>query len=231
MAIVKTTLLEDGDKPSAADLNLPYNSAATISADLEADNAGGNWITAYHMNDATRACNRLFSFSYDGTVADVITSTSYVTVNNGSDSEATINESFNDHDVLRVECSGLVTANIATDIFDDQVSGQVRGQDNYYAFQLLLTFNDGGGSSTVSLGEWGYSFTTMTADPYFDPSASGVSNVGTPLAFQTFQFSTILRNDTANRTYEKIALQAKVHNGSNTLKVTRNNITAIRAIN
>ena len=152
MAIVKTTLLEDGDKPSAADLNAPYDSAATISADLEADNAGGNWITAYHMNDTTRACNRLFSFSYDGTVADVITSTSYVTVNNGSDSEVTINQSFNDHDVLRVECSGLVTAIDVNDVFDNTQSGQARGQDNYYAFQLLLTYNDGGGSSTVSFG-------------------------------------------------------------------------------
>jgi hypothetical protein len=231
MTIVKTSLLENGDIPSATDLNDPYDDVATTSAALDADNTASNWITAFHMVNGSKPCNRLFDFSYEGTTADVITSTTYVTVNNVAPSEVAIAENFDVNDVLRVECSGLVSAIDVNVTYDNAQSGQVRGQDNYYAFQLLATYNDGAVSNTVSLGEWGYSFTTSTADPFFSPAGASAVNTGVPIAFQTFQFSTILRNDVANREYEKIELQAKVHNSSNELRITRNNIIAVRVLN
>lgn len=130
-----------------------------------------------------------------------------------------------------VESSGLVTNIEATKTYDTGLPAGTRGDCNYYAFQLLLYYNDGGPTQTLSLGEWGYSFTSSGGDGRFYTAAPGLpEETGVPLAFQTFQFSTVLRYNGApgTRTYEKIALQAKVNDIANTLKVSRNNIIAVR---
>ena len=105
-----------------------------------------------------------------------------------------------------------------------------RGNPNYYAFRLLLTYNDGAGSLTQSLGEWGYSFTSSGGDGRFYTVSDGApENTGNPIGYQTFQFSTCLQytGTTGVRTYEKIELQCKVYKAVNTLAVQRNNIIAV----
>jgi len=231
MTIIKTNFFEEDDIPTAAQLNQPFVDLATASADIQPENTAQNWITRAHMSP-TLACNKLYSFKYEGTGPFATSSTSYVTINNGSASEATLNYAPNKYEILRIEASGLVT-DIDCQISYDNTDTGNEGKHNYYAFQLLLTYNDGAGSLTTSLGEWGYSFTTSTGVArYWTTNTGVVSNTGTPLGYQTFQFSTTLQytGTSGARTYEKISLQTKVYNASNKLKVTRNNIVAVMAM-
>lgn len=233
MAIVKNNFFIDDEVPTAAELNQPYDDAATQTADIDADNVSENWITNYHFTN-TNSCNVLYDHIYDGVSEFSSSSTSYVTIDStGSDpAEVTLNYSPDQYEVLRVEASALVT-NIEADQTYDSTTA-TRGDWNYYAFRLLLTYNDGGASSTITLGEWGYSFTSMAGGDRRDNNvANGLPGLtGVPLGFQTVQFSTFNRynGSSGTRTYEKIELQAKINRGTgNVLKVSRNNIIAVRA--
>lgn len=230
MPIVKTSLLQDGDTPVAATLNQPYDDVATASATIDNTNTRDNWITRFHFA-GNNACNDLYTFKYQGTADFATTSTSYTTINVAGLSEAVLNYAPSTNEILRVESSGIVSACTPTISWDVALPLADRGKPNYYAFQLLLTYNDGGPSTTVSLGEWGYSFTTASSVRYVSNSAGFMKNTGAPISWQTFQFSTTLRYDGVSgvRTYEKISLQAKVYDAANTLRVSRNNIVAVRA--
>jgi len=49
MAIVKNNFFEDGDVPTAAELNQPYDDAAVVTATLGPENVADNWITVKHI--------------------------------------------------------------------------------------------------------------------------------------------------------------------------------------
>ena len=231
MPIVKNNLFEDGDVPTGAELNQPYDDVATASGNIDSENTADNWIT--HLTDPN-VLNEIYDFVYDGTTADDITSTSYVTIQNvaPNNSEVALNYQPEQFEVLRVECSGLVANSEAEQTYDS-TAVPPNGDRNYYAFRLSLFYNDGGPTSQLALGEWGYSFTTMAGGTsrYFTSSNGTPENTGVPLAYQTFQFSAlhIYQGPSSVRTFEKIELQAKVNYSGNTLRITRNNIIAVRA--
>jgi len=236
MAIVNNNFFEDGDIPTAAELNQPYDSAATQTGVLDPANTADNWITIAHIdNTATGVCNKLFDFVYDGTAQFITNSTSYVTVNSTGiqPSECILGYQPERDEVCRIECSGLIT-NVDVENNYDSTAVPPNGDRNYYAFQLLLTYDDGAGPLTLVIGEWGYSFTSMAGGTsrYWTTNDGLPENTGVGLGFQTFQFSKMLKYNgvTGIRTYTKVELQAKVNYAPNTLKVSRNNIIAVRAM-
>ena len=235
MAIVKNNFFEDGDVPTAAELNQPYDDAATVTATLGPENVADNWITVKHINaQPAGVFNKLYKFIYEGTSQFSTTSTSYVTVNStgANPSEVILGYQPEQHEIYRVECSGLVTNIDATQTYDS-TAGPPSGDRNYYAFRLLLTYDDGAGPLTLNLGEWGYSFTSMAGGTsrYYTAANGLAENTGVPLGYQTFQFSKVFKHNgaTGARTLTKIELQAKVNYNGNTLKVSRNNIVVVRA--
>ena len=231
MPIVKQNLWEEGDVPQAADLNAPYDDIATSSAALDALNTRDNCITIKHFATG-KPCNAIFDKVYDGTTQFSTNSTSYVTIDSagGDPTECVLNFTTNNNEILRLEASALVTNIQATKTFDIALPVGTRGDCNYYSFRLLLFFNTGGPTSTVSLGEWGYSFTSAGGGEgrYFVLQPGSPENTGVPLGFQTVQFSTIFRANSPGVTYEKVALQVQVNDAANTVKVSRNNIVAVR---
>jgi len=230
MAIVKNNLFEDGDIPTAAELNQPYNDAATVSQNLDTDNTADNWITIAHLASQT-GINQLFNFSYTGTSPEAITSASYVPIQNatGAISSVALNYTPELNEILRVECCGLQSASEATQTYDS--TSAIKGDRNYYAFRLVLFYNDGGATTFLTLGEWGYTFTSMAGgnSRYFSTNNGLANETGCALGYQTFQFSCAHLNKAGSRTYEKIELQAKVNYTGNTLRLTRNQIIAVRA--
>ena len=230
MAIVKNNLFEDGDIPTAAELNQPYNDAATVSQNLDTDNTADNWITVAHLASQT-GINQLFNFSYTGTAPEAITSASYVPIQNdgGAISSVALNYAPELNEILRVECCGLQAASEATQTYDS--TSATKGDRNYYAFRLVLFYNDGGATTFLTLGEWGYTFTSMAGgnSRYFSTNNGLANETGCALGYQTFQFSCAHLNKAGSRTYEKIELQAKVNYTGNTLRLTRNQIIAVRA--
>lgn len=232
MPIVPNNLWEEGDVPTAAELNAPYDAVASASNSIDSSNTNDNWITIQHFATGT-PCNQLFDKVYDGTSQFSTNSATYVTIDSagGDPTECVLNYQPNQHEILRLEASGLITNIEATTTYDNTAPAGQQGWNNYYAFRLLLYYNDGGGTLTLSLGEWGYSFTSACGDGRYYTAVDGSpEQTGVALGFQTFQFSTLYRynGQPGTRTLEKVALQAKVYNLGNTLKVSRNNIIAVR---
>jgi hypothetical protein len=89
-----------------------------------------------------------------------------------------------------------------------------------------MTYNTGGGSSTISVAEAGYSFTARarrTIDTFGSTTADANN-------WRSFSFSDIFLITNASLEIEKLELQTIVgSNGGagNTLAVTRHNIQAI----
>jgi hypothetical protein len=231
MTIVDTNFFQDDDVPTATQLNQPFNDLATASANIAADNSAPNWITRKHMFDGVvTPCNQLYSQIDNAGTHFTTTSTSYVTINNSALTEVTLNYSPNQNEILRVNASGLVTEIDVNVNYDNALAAGSKGKPNYYAFQILLEYNDGGGTLTETLGEWGYSFTNLSAGRYFTGTSDTDIRSGTPIGYQTFQFSTLTKYTgvTGTRTYEKLKLQCKVFDANNTLAISRNALYAIR---
>tara|TARA_R110000822_G_scaffold20605_7_gene65919 strand:- start:487 stop:1188 length:702 start_codon:yes stop_codon:yes gene_type:complete len=230
MPIVKQNLWEEGDVPQAAELNGPYDGIATASTAIDQSNTRDNWITIKHFA-AGKPCNELFDKVYDGTSQFSTNSTSYVTIDSagGDPTECVLNYTTNNNEIIRVEASALVTNIDATKSFDTALPIGTRGDCNYYSFRLLLYYNTGAGTLTLSLGEWGYSFTSSCGEGrYYTANAGTIENTGVPLGFQTVQFSTVFRANSPGVNYEKIALQVQVNDAANIVKVSRNNIVVVR---
>ena len=230
MPIVKQNLWEEGDVPQAAALNGPYDGIATASTAIDQSNTKDNWITIKHFATG-KPCNELFDKIYDGTSQFSTNSTTYVTIDSagGDPTECVLNYTTNNNEIIRVEASALVTNIEATKSFDTALPVGTRGDCNYYSFRLLLYYNVGGGTLTLSLGEWGYSFTSSCGEGrYYDAVPGTIENTGVPIGFQTVQFSTVFRANSPGVNYEKVALQVQVNDAANTVKVSRNNVIAIR---
>ena len=231
MPIVNTNYFQEDDVPTAVQLNQPFNDLATASAGIEPINTAPNWVTRKHMSDSATVCNDIYSKIDDATSSFTTSSTTYVTINNSSLTEVTLNYQPEQYEILRANASGLVTGIDVNINFNDQLPAGDKGKPNYYAFQLLLEYNEGGPTQQLSLGEWGYSFTNLSGGRSYTTNGGTSVRTGTPIAFQTFQFSTLYRYNGASgtRTYEKLILQCKVYDASNTLAISRNAAYAIRA--
>lgn len=213
---VKKEHYQQGTVPKAADLNQPYDDLATESASVDSDNTASGWATISHFDLSAQQCNRLYDFSYDGVGVDTIGVATYTTVNVTSAAEIDLTGFFPDqYEATRFCASGLVRGTtIATDL----------DAANYYAFRLLLTYSDGGGSDvTTTIGEWGYS---LTARSLVTDLASGTAE---SIKYQTFQFSAVRRYDgaTGNRQYKKLELQCKVNDATNSVDVSRHQIFVV----
>ena len=232
MPTIRTNFVTEEDVPTAAELNATHDSLATVSADMDSDNASPGWITRKHFDTGSQ-CNQVFTFKDTATTQFTTTSTSYIPVDNTTPSVCNLDYQPQTNEVLRVSASGMVGDILCTQNYSHSEPTTTAGNHNYYAFELLLSYSDSGGPTlTQSLGEWGYSFTTSSRDRYERASTPLVQSSSVALAWQTFQFSTFIRydGDPNIRTYESITLRCKVYNAGNVLAVERNNILAVRVM-
>jgi len=227
MPYVKTTPIVEDDIPTASQLNGPYNDLATASASIDTDNVASGAITFNHL-DAN--FNALYQYEdSNSTNLTAINSTSYVTLDRGgTPTEITFGPGglpIPQYQPLRISGTGLVTNTSIVTIWDF-VNGN--GKPNLYAFQLLISYNiSGGATQTVSAGEWGYSFGTASSTDRYSTLNTNLPSCSIPICYQTFQFETVYRPSVANFNIEKIELQAKVYDNTNTLRISRNAIHAI----
>lgn len=207
---------EQGTIPTAAELNQPYTDLATESASVDEENTASGWATVAHFDTSAQQCNRLYKYVNETTGTVTISGTSYATVSIGGLAAEIDLTGFepDQYEATRFCASGLIRQTSITNDNDD---------DNYYAFRLLLTYNDGAGDVTETIGEWGYSLTNRA----LTTELTGVT--GDQIQYQTFQFSAVRRYDgaTGTREYKKIELQCKVNLGTNSVNVSRHQIFVI----
>ncbi len=218
MPIVGKKKFVNGEVASASDLNQSYDDLETASSSVDDSNTASSWMTMAHIENATKQCNRFDSYKNDANVTTNFNNTSYVTIAPGGMPAEIGYTGFQpqQYEATRFCASGLVSI----------ITAAVElGLSNYYAFRLLLTYSDNGGpASTLTLGEWGYSFT-----PRARVTIRTTGTTAGDIQYQTFQFSTVHRNDQATgvRQYLKVELQVKVNDNANSVGVTRHQIFSI----
>jgi hypothetical protein len=221
MSDVSKTHFVQGTTPTAATLNAAYTSLVTEASNVDDDNTASSWMTLDHIDTSATQCNILEKYTNDTTSTATMSSTSYVTVSiGGAPAEINFTNFFPvQNESTRFAASGLVRGiSVADDI----------GNNNYYAFRLLLTYEDNGGAPTTQvIGEWGYSLTARSLATTLN------SGTGDQIQFQTFQFSAVRRYNGAAgvREYTKLELQGKVNFATNTFNVGRHQLFAISARN
>ena len=221
MAEVEKTHFVQGTVPTAAQLNAAYTSLVTQASSVDDTNTASSWMTLDHMNTTANQCNILESYSNPTTSTHTISSTSYVTISiGGAPAEINFTNFFPvNYESTRWAASGLVRS---VTVEDDV------GNNNYYAFRLLLTYSDNAGAPTTQvIGEWGYSLTTRSL------VTSVNSGIADEIQFQTFQFSAVRRYNGATgvREYQKLELQAKVNLNTNSVSIGRHQLFAISGRN
>tara|TARA_R100001463_G_scaffold70451_3_gene124115 strand:- start:7172 stop:7852 length:681 start_codon:yes stop_codon:yes gene_type:complete len=222
MARIEFTKFREGQAPNAADMNAPYNSLASVSIDK--DNTKPNWATRKHFDDTGEQANELFFYDNDTSGGWNTTSTSYSTVSvGGSAAEIAFGAGVvtNAGDLIRLQTSGIIGDVLCATDGDGDGS---QDSYNYFSFRLLLTFSTGGGSSTTTVAECGYSFTRRSR------LTNDSTGLDSPLWWRNFSFSGVYRVPSDATTLTKVELQGKVGpNGGagNRLDVTRHNITAV----
>lgn len=205
-----------GTSPADTELNSPYDQLATQSQSVSDENTASNWSTLKHFAPGYQ-CNRLFSYKNESSSTVTINSTSYTTISiTALNAEINLSSMYPDkNEATRFAAAGLVR--------QTSVSSDV-GDNNYYAFRLLLTYDDGAGDVTETIGEWGYSLTSRAL-------VTTVATGGTAdtIQYQTFQFSSVRRYDgtTGSRQYKKLELQAKVNDATNSINVSRHQLFVI----
>jgi len=214
---------QPGDKPTAAELNAPYNELATDSALIDGDNAASGWATHRHFQGATNfvpLANACKEYENPTTTETFYTSTSYTTISQGGNpAEITLNYTPAVNELVRFHASGMVGKHVITKDYD--YVGANQGKPNYYAFRLLLTTSAG----TVNLGEWGYSFTTKRSGAL---TSTVTQNIASAINWQPFAFSTVYHVATSV-TFQKVELQCRVFDAGNQLSIERHQLYAIRA--
>lgn len=215
---------QPGDKPTATELNAPYNELATDSAAISGDNAASGWATHRHFQGAANfvpLANACKEYENPTTTETFYNNTSYVTISQGGNpAEITLGYTPEVNELIRFHASGMVGDHVIATDYD--YVGANQGKPNYYAFSLLLTTNAG----TVNLGEWGYSFTTKKNGAL---TSTLTQTVASAINWQPFAFSTVYHQATAGVTLQKVALQCKVFSNTNQLSVERHQLYAIRA--
>jgi len=235
MSIVIKPRYEPDEVPSAADMNAPYDSLATASTSVGGVNTASGWITLAHIDTSVHQANAVYYYQNDTSVSTSYNSSTFTTISQGgNNAEVALSYQPKQWEMARVHFSGLV-ADVEVDIDYDYldpggappyVTGPNKGKPNYYAFRLLLSYNDGGATQYEVLGEWGYSFTTSAYEKYYVDKYG----TGTSIQWQTFQGSTCFQYNgaTGGRTYEKIELQVAVFHNLNTVNIKRHQIQVIR---
>lgn len=219
---IKFTNFREGDTPTAAQLNKPYDDLATET--ITEANTKPNWATRAHFNQDANAslANKVFFYNNDTSTGATTTSTSYVLVNaGGSNSDLVINTAIDQGELVRVQTSGILGDVL---IVDDGDGTNATASYNCIGLRLRITFNTGGGSTTETLAECGYSFTSRAR---LTNDSTGLDSA---LWWRNFMFSGVWRAAADNTTIEKVVLEFKVGpNGGagNRADITRNNITAI----
>lgn len=218
MANVEKIHFKNGDAPVGAGINAAYDDLETEASNVDSSNTASSWMTLKHISNAAFQFNRLDKYTNDTSATTSYNSTSYTTIAQGGvDAEIVYSSFFPDNSQITRFCaSGLVsTVTLATD----------NDEANYYAFRLLLTYDDGAGDVTATIGEWGYSFSARSLN------TNSASLLADPIQFQTFQFSTLVRYDgtSGDREYKKITLQVKVNDATNTVGITRHQVFSISA--
>ncbi len=219
MSTVSKKHFANGDAATAAELNSPYDDLETASSAIDDGNTASSWMTIKHIDNSTNQCNRLDKYSNNTNSPVAYNNTAYVTINQGGADAVIIYTGFfpQNAETTRFSASGLVPSiTLNSDL----------GLSNYYAFRMLLTYSDGGGpDQTLTLQEWGYSFSPRSR---ITNDSTGVGSSGN-IQYQTFQFSTLLRHDgpTDNREYKKVELQVKVQDAGNTVNITRHQLFSI----
>lgn len=229
MGIANKQHFNEGDIPTAAQLNAGYDSLQTQSAQINDNNTASGWITARHIYNAAPAANVLKSYMNPTTTLTAYNSTTYTTISQGGNPcEITLGYQPNQWEITRFSASGLVGTLICNTTYD-YVGANV-GKPNYYAFRMLLTYDAGAGDVTETLGEWGYSFTPQSR--LISDTTPGNYGELNPIQWQTFQFSTLRQHNGASGavTYKKVELQIKVFDNTNTVRIARHQIFAIRGL-
>ena len=84
MPLVQTqTIFDGGDVPTAAQLNAPYDSAGTVSNDIDTDNTASGWLTWRHLETALTGvpvANKLYSYQNPTKTSTSYNNTVYATV-------------------------------------------------------------------------------------------------------------------------------------------------------
>lgn len=229
MGIANKQHFNEGDIPTAAQLNAGYDSLQTQSAQINDNNTASGWITARHIYNAAPAANVLKSYMNPTTTLTAYNSTTYTTISQGGNPcEITLGYQPNQWEITRFSASGLVGTLICNTTYD-YVGANV-GKPNYYAFRMLLTYDAGAGDVTETIGEWGYSFTPQSR--LISDTTPGNYGELNPIQWQTFQFSTLRQHNGASGavTYKKVELQIKVFDNTNTVRIARHQIFAIRGL-
>lgn len=225
MPYIKTPLIIDDDAPTAAELNQPYDDLATASAGIDGNNVAAGALRHQHI--FTDPSSLYFNEDSNTTNINDISSTVYVTLTRGATPmEISLNKSLKQFQTVRISGCGLVTNNDVNVIWDDQAVPP-NGKPNLYAFRILITYNEGAGDITQSLGEWGYSFGTASSTNRDASIMGGIPSSSIALCYQTFQFEGIWRAPSDNTVLTKIELQAKVYDATNVLRISRNALHAI----
>ena len=224
--VTSGTIYDGGDVPTAAGLNAPYDDAETVSADIDGDNSASGWITLKHCNPVAPVANVMYDYENATTTQTSYNNTSYTTITQGGNpAQITLNVTPEVGEIIRFAASGIVGDNDVNKDYDYAgLPGGNKGKPNYYAFRLLLNHTTGGVAGTINLGEWGYSFSTKKSGT-LDTVGSGVAD---RINWQTFQFSACWRVDQI-RLLNNVQLQCKVFDNTNTLKIERHQLFAVRA--
>lgn len=229
MGIANKQHFNEGDIPTAAQLNAGYDSLQTQSAQINDNNTASGWITARHIYNAAPAANVIKSYINPTTTLTAYNSTTYTTISQGGNPcEVTLGYQPNQWEINRFSASGLVGTLICNTTYD--YAGANVGKPNYYAFRMLLTYDAGAGDVTETIGEWGYSFTPQSR--LISDTTPGNYGELNPIQWQTFQFSTLRQHNGASGavTYKKVELQIKVFDNTNTVRIARHQIFAIRGL-
>lgn len=219
-----------GDVATAAELNAPYDDLQTASANIDSDNTASGWITWRHMESGSTGlavANALYEYENPTTTQTSYNSTSYTTITQGGNpASITLNITPDIGEVIRFTASGMTGEHTITSDYDYAgLPAGNKGKPNYYAFRLLLNHTTGGVPGTITIGEWGYSFTTKKSGTLTNTITSALSGA---INWQPFAFSACYRHSTANRVLNSIVLQCKVFTNVNTLKIERHELYAIR---
>lgn len=231
MSTVEKTYFEAEDVPTAAELNKVYDDLATASASLDDTNMAAGWATYAHLYDpaSNKPFNRLYDYQNDGVIpVDYNNDLTWdVVVDSvGNKCEVDLNYFPNNKEIIRLHMSGLGGEHEVVTDYD--FVGADLGKPGYYAFRIVIEYQDsGGGTQELIAGYWGYSFTTNGLNRYdTSPAQSGPS-----INWQTFQASTLVKylGTTGVREYKKAKLEVRLFDGANTLQITRHQIQAVRA--
>ena len=219
MSIIKNKHFAEGTVPTAANLNLVYDTLASDT--VKAVNTSKKWATRDHLNPAARKLNHLYWDDYpEGGTIFTTQSATAVTITNAPGQPTEVNPNYTAQNVIlfRVLATGNVTDN---EIAQFGNGGGGNTEDNLYQFIIKVTYNT---SSTVEMCYGNYSFTNLAGVRIANPPAINYNNKG--INWRNFSIGGI-RTFPAGTVINKVELQCRVGDTANKLFIGRNNLSLI----